>query len=31
MSLLDIVIKYYLIGAGLIWLVYVVEFWMRTP
>lgn len=30
-ALLDTVIEYYLIGAGLVWLAYVVDFWMRTP
>ena len=29
MSLFDTVIKYYLLGAGLVWLAYVVEFWVR--
>lgn len=28
-TLLDTVIEYYLIGAAVIWLAYVVGFWMR--
>lgn len=30
MNILDVVIRYYLIGAGLVWLAYVVEWMVRV-